>query len=339
MLVGRKKNDSLPLTERSYTTKRLSLAFNKGMAFYANLNFRLFFLLLFHRADILLSNDLDTLPANYLVAVIKRKKLVYDTHEYFTGVPELNERKTVKKIWKKLEAFLLPRVKNAYTVNDSIASLYEEEYGIHLQVIRNMPIRNAYTNTDINLRSLGVPAEKAIVVYQGAVNKDRGLEEAITAMQWVDTAVLLIIGTGDLLTKLREEVKQKKLQQKVFFTGLIPMEQLPSYTSLASLGLSIEKDTNLNYRYSLPNKVFDYIQAGIPLLAYPMKEVKSLIDQYGLGDFIHNHEPSHLAEKINQLLNDKKKLQQYADACKKAAELLSWDKEEKKLKSIFENIT
>ncbi len=339
LLVGRKKKDSLPLAERSYSTKRFSLIFNKGMAFYANLNIRLFFFLLFHKTDILLSNDLDTLPANFLIAQIKRKKLVYDTHEYFTGVPELNERAMVKKTWKKLESIILPRLRNAYTVNDSIALLYKKELGIHLHVIRNMPKRRESKNNSMSREMLGIPADQAIILYQGSVNKDRGLEEAITAMEWVNNAVLLIIGGGDMLAKLQEDVKRKNLQQKVFFTGPVMMELLPAYTSLASLGLSIEKDTNLNYRFSLPNKVFDYIQAGVPLLAFPMKEVKLLIDQYRLGSFIDNHDPLHMAKKINELLSNDNALKQYKEACEKAAEILCWDQEEKKLKSIFEKIT
>ena len=97
LLIGRKLKKSSKIKERNYKCKRIKLIFNKGALFYAEYNFRLFWLLLFTKADILLANDLDTLLANFLCAKIKRKKLVYDSHEYFTEVPELINRKFTKK--------------------------------------------------------------------------------------------------------------------------------------------------------------------------------------------------------------------------------------------------
>ena len=121
-LVGRRLPESFPL-EREYRTHRMVLLFRKGPLFYAEYNIRVFFHLLFSRVDILVANDLDTLPANFLVSFLRRKPLVYDTHEYFTGMPEIQNRKLVLAIWKTFERFIFPRLKHIYTVNDSIAPL------------------------------------------------------------------------------------------------------------------------------------------------------------------------------------------------------------------------
>ena len=94
-LIGRKLNYSTPL-DRTYNTKRIRLLFNKGAFFFAEYNFRLFWYLLFQKVDVYHSNDLDTLLANYLVSKIRRKHLIYDSHEYFTGVPEIQNKKFVK---------------------------------------------------------------------------------------------------------------------------------------------------------------------------------------------------------------------------------------------------
>ena len=127
LLVGRKRKNSIPLPERSYATKRLNLFFDSGVKFYAEYNMRLFFLLLFKRVKILVSNDLDTLLANYTVTKFKPNvQLCYDSHEYFTEVPELINRPRVQKIWEGIEAWIFPKIKSIYTVNNSISKLYQE---------------------------------------------------------------------------------------------------------------------------------------------------------------------------------------------------------------------
>ena len=105
LLVGRKLIESLPVN-RYYKTKRMRLIFRRSALFYAAYNFRLFCLLLFRKVDILLSNDLDTLPANYMISKLRNKTLIYDSHEYFTEVPELISRPRTRSFWLKLEKFM-----------------------------------------------------------------------------------------------------------------------------------------------------------------------------------------------------------------------------------------
>ncbi|MCF6185522.1 MAG: glycosyltransferase [Bacteroidales bacterium] len=138
LLVGRKLPGSLHVN-REYKTKRFKLLFNKGAMFYAFYNIRLFFFLLFAKADIFLSNDLDTLPANFIASKIRNKKLVYDSHEYFTEVPELVNRPKIKRIWENTEKRILPKIKFLYTVCNSIADIYNKKYGINMKVVRNIP--------------------------------------------------------------------------------------------------------------------------------------------------------------------------------------------------------
>src|SRR2546421_4371576 len=115
-LIGRKKRNSENVI-REYKTVRFKLWWEKGAMFYASYNFRLFFYLLFHKADVLVSNDLDTLLPNFLISKIKKAELFYDSHEYFTEVPELVNRKGIQKIWKMIEQFIFPKLKHVYTVN------------------------------------------------------------------------------------------------------------------------------------------------------------------------------------------------------------------------------
>ena len=263
-LVGRRLATSSILPATAYKTKRFRLLFTKGALFYANYNLRLFFYLLFHKADILVANDLDTLYANHWAKKFKRNcRLIYDSHEYFIGVPELENKPRVRKIWRWIEKRTLPKVDKMYTVNQSIADLYKNEYGIDSIVVRNI----SDFQRSFQLKSkqeLGLPQDKKLVILQGAgINIDRGAEELIEAMQFVEEAILLIIGSGDVIHVLKETVRQNKWSNKVFFLDKMHYLELMNYTVLCDLGVSLDKGTNINYRSSLPNKIFDYIHANI----------------------------------------------------------------------------
>ncbi len=334
-LIGRKLKHSLPVTERPYHTKRMKLLFTKGAFFYAEYNLRLFFFLLFKKSSFLYSNDLDTLLPNYLIGKIKHHPLVYDSHEYFTGVPELTHRPFVLRIWKIIEKNILPKLKTTITVNDSIADLYQNEYGIKMNVVRNLSVfRESVTFKD-NLK-LNIPDGKKIIVLQGAgINIQRGAEEAVEAMKYIDNAVLFIIGGGDVIDHLHHLVTRFRLSDKIKFFPKMPIDTLFEYTVQAHVGLTLDKDTNINYRFSLPNKLFDYIQARVPVLASPLPELKKLIDTYQIGMTIENHNPKHIAEKINSMLTDDEHYKVWKENLTFAATELCWENEEKKLIEIL----
>jgi glycosyltransferase involved in cell wall biosynthesis len=337
LLVGRKLKNSLVLKGRNYKTKRLRLVFRKGPLFYAEYNIRLFFFLLYHKSDLFLSNDLDTLLANWLISVIRHLPLVHDCHEYFRGVPELNGRPGTTKIWKMIEDLIFPGLRDVYAVNESIARIYHNEYGNDVKVIRNFPFRKN-GKTGKTKKELGIPEDRLVILYQGAVNVDRGLDEAIDAMKFVKTnATLLIIGTGDILEKLKKQVIEKDLSDKVIFTGQIPLEELSSYTMIADIGLSIEKDVSLNYHFCLPNKFLDYIQSNVPVLISPLIEMKTIVEQYNIGAMIASHDPAYLAEKMDNMLNDQAKLAFYRENLKIAASELCWENEQQELIRIFQD--
>ena len=336
-LVGRIRKGSSPIGTNPFKIKRFRMVFNRGALFYACFNFRLFFYLLFRKMDLLLANDLDTLPANYLVSRIKRIPLVYDSHEYFTGVPELQDRKIVKGIWKWIEKRIFPNLKYIYTVSQSIADLYKEEYNREVKVVRNLS--TGWKSVNKPSRSeLGIAAGKRILILQGSgINIERGAEEAVEAMLYVENVILLIIGEGDVIDQLKKSVDQMDLRGKVLFLNKMTYAKLLEYTSLGDVGLTLDKDTNLNYRYSLPNKLFDYIQARVPVLASKLVEVEKIIRNYEIGELIDSHEPKHIAEKINFMLDSEDKRREWKKNLEQAAEELCWENEEGKLIEIFEN--
>lgn len=336
-LVGRRQRTSLPLSGRKYATSRMFLLFEKGPLFYAEYQIRLFFFLMFRNATVLVSNDLDTLLPNFLVSKLTGANLVYDSHELFCEVPELQNNPGKKKTWKRLERWIFPKLKHVFTVNDSIAKIYSEEYNVKLNVVRNIPFLTVQQSIPDATRSeLNIPLNKKIIVIQGAgLNIDRGVEEAVLAMQDVEKAVLMIVGTGDVIDVLKQMVEEYKLKGKVIFTGKVPFEKLVQYTRQADLGLSLDKDTNINYKYSLPNKVFDYIHAGVPVLASDLVEIKKVVLDWDIGDIVYTHDPKDIACKINLILNNEELLLKWKKNCKIAASILNWEEEEKVLKEVY----
>jgi len=333
--TGRLLKNSLPLN-RPYLTRRPTLFFSKGPFFYAEYNLRLFLYLLFSKVDLIFSNDLDTLPAAYLASKFRKKKLIYDTHEYFTETPELQNRPQTKAIWKTLEKLIFPHLTAIITVNESIARLYSEEYHKDVAVCRNIPL----THTPEHLKSrkeLGLPENKHILILQGAgINVQRGAEEALLAMKFIENAVLLIVGGGDVIPVLIKMVDENKLEDKVIFKPKMAFAELRQYTMNSDLGLALDKDTNLNYHFSLPNKLFDYIHSGIPVLSSELVELKQIIDHYNIGYFIQKHEPEHIAEVINRIFSDPKRLEVLTQNTRKATSELCWENEEKVLISIIQ---
>ena len=337
-LIGRKLSTSQDLN-RAYKTVRLPMFFTKKMWFYAEYNIRLFFYLLFHSFDAFVANDLDTLLANYWLSKLKRKTLFYDSHEYFTEVPELITRPKIRNVWLKIEHYVFPKLKNVYTVNETIARIYKEKYAVDIKVVRNIAPKLKNKKRDLFLAEKLRKDKKYMLIMQGAgINMDRGAEELIQAMQYVENAILYIIGSGDVFPQLRKMQKELSLFDKVIIKDRMPYQDLIEYTKVADLGFSLDKGTNPNYEYSLPNKVFDYIQAEIPLLVSNRKHVASLVKENKIGFVIKEVESTALAKTINDILQDKDILLIWRENLKLAAEKYNWEKESEQIREIYKDL-
>ncbi len=328
ILVGRSLPSSKKIT-RTYKTKRLKLLFNKGFLFYAEYNLRLFFFLLFTKKDIVLSNDLDTLLPNFLISRLQNKKLIYDSHELFSEIPELINRPLTKKVWILLERLLIPHLKNCYTVSQSIADFYQKKYRTSFKVVRNVPKRKQQEKGTFPIEV----NDKKIILYQGAVNIGRGLLLMIETLPLLTNHIFIIIGTGDIISPLKEKVTQMKLQNRIFFLGKLPPNELQKLTPLADIGISLEEDLGLNYKFALPNKIFDYLEAEVPVITSDLPEMKKLIQAFQVGEILFKRTPEELAKKIREIHT-----KSYITNIKKAKKTLHWDKEKLVLIQLFQNL-
>lgn len=340
LLVGRKRKSSIELPAREYETHRMKLLFETGAKFYAFFNLRLFFFLLFRKADILVSNDLDTLLANHLARKFSRKtRLVYDSHEYFTEVPELTSRPKVQKIWLKIEEWIFPKLNDVYTVNGSIAEIYTKKYNKEIRVVRN--ISPLWIGKELqSKKDLGIPENVPLIILQGAgINVERGAEEAVEAMKSVD-AVLMIVGDGDVVPDLKKYVASegKSLSEKVLFFGKQPYDVMMNYTTYADIGLTLDKPNSLNYTLSLPNKVFDYMHTNTAVVATEIKEVANVIRTHKIGVVLDEFTVPNLAKVLNELIADRKRLDEFQANCAIAARTENWEKETEVLAKIYPKV-
>lgn len=317
-----------------YPVHVLSLSAQSGMKMYLNFNWKLFrkLLKITNKEDVLLTNDLDALLPNYLVSKIKGCELVFDSHEIFSEVPTLYNRPFRKKIWKALEGFIVPKIKVFYTVSEGYADWFEKTYKIRPEVIMNVPmVQPIKEELNLSLPELK-PGEK-VLIYQGVLNFSRGIDKMIEAMQFVENAQLWIVGVGPKKSEFEALTSELNLEDTVKFIGQVSPSQLKSITPRADLGLSLEEDFGISYRYALPNKIFDYTHAGIPVLGTNLPEIKNTIEKFGIGKTIQNHTPQHIAELIHEMLEEGKS--PYVENLKKAAEVFNWENEEQKLEKIY----
>ena len=328
VLVGRKLPDSKPLMQMPFCQKRIFCFFKKGKAFYIEYNLRLFLYLLFKKIDLICSIDLDTILPCYFISRIKNAKRVYDAHELFCEMQEIVTRPAIYKIWKRIEKFSVPKFKCGYTVNDPIANEFQRMYSVNYAVIRNMPLLN----------TLSIPEKKEkYILYQGAVNKGRSFETLIPAMKKVN-ARMMIAGSGNFLSRAKQLVAENKLEEKIIFLGSLLPNELVRYTRNAWIGVTLFEKKGLSNYFSLANRFFDYIHAGIPQLCVNYPIYQEINKMYDIAVVIDDLSSESLADKLNWLLNDEILYNRLQKHCMIARAELNWQNEEKKLIQFYNNL-
>lgn len=317
---------------------RFRFLVNKGPLFYFSYNLRLLLFLLFHRFDLYISNDLDTLLPCYIVSRLRRKRLVYDSHEYFTGQYGLAENRFAFNTWKWIERKILPNLSFVITVSDSIAELYNKEYGINPFVIRNA----AFKSSDIipvDRKEFGVSSDKLLVVLQGTgINVGRGASELLEALKIISGVHLLIIGSGDTMKEIKSKATDSSLSGKVTFIPGLPWSEMMAYTKACDAGLSLDKDTCLNQKYSLPNKLFDYLSAGIPVIVSPLPEISKIVNEFDCGIITDDVTPDSISAALVKLRDDKELYQRLKEGAQNASIILNWENESRKEDHFFRDV-
>jgi glycosyltransferase involved in cell wall biosynthesis len=328
LLVGRNYRNSPRLQQQPFLQKRLRCFFRTGKLFYIEYNLRLFYFLLGQKADLLCAIDLDTILPVLYASKLKRTKRVYDAHELFTEMKEVVSRPHIFWFWKWIERHAVPQFRLGYTVNKPIRDLLFKEYGVDYAIVRNVPVLQ---------KKVSSPKTLPYILYQGAVNEGRSFETLIPAFQWINMP-LHIYGDGNFLNQAQKLVVQYRLQAKVLFKGKLEPGDLRAITASATLGITLFENLGLSNYYSLANRFFDYMHAGIPQLcvAYPAySEINAACE---VAVLIRDLSPQNIAASINGIISNNALQQQLRGNCAQARNIHNWQEEEKLLIRFYQKI-
>lgn len=334
VLIGRKNRNSKPLQSAIYQQKRLKSLFPKGKMMYLEFNIRLFISLLRTKSDMIVAIDLDTITPVYLNSVIKGTRRLYDAHELFTEMKEVVTRPLIRKIWLQLERFMVPRFPLGMTVSSAIAEEFYKRYHVHYAVVRNVPNEEHHKGSKVSNDVSITTQELGFILYQGAVNEGRCLEWLIPAMKSVN-ATLWICGEGNYTQQCQKLIHEHQLEQKVIMKGMVLPEELKTITSRASIGINLVEPTGLNQIYSLANKFFDYIHAGIPQVTMNFPEYRKINDEFDVALLIDTPEAEIIADALNKLMKNGVLYHRLQFNCQRASKELNWQKESQKLIPFF----
>ena len=319
--------------KRPYPVHRLDMFFRKGRLFYFEFNTRLFLFAIRGGYDLFVANGLGSLTGIEFTAFWKRKPFVYDSHDLFTESAEMIGKPVTRWFWQFIEKSLSRKARRVYTISESIAAFLETKYRIKVDLIRNTPEIQSVRNFPPEYRL--VHEGLKVLIYQGAVNRGRGLEMIIKAMKYLPEAMFFIVGEGAEEETLEKLVLKNSLYNRVIFYGRVQFEELKFITMQADLGLSAEEDICLNYRYSLPNKLFDYIHAGIPVLVSGGEEMEKLVSERQIGHVIADRSPEKLAAQIREMLSDDELVKKWRANSAATAQEFNWSKEKDRLIEIY----
>ena len=288
---------------------------------------------LFKSSDIYHANDINTLPQTIINAkIFHHKKLIYDSHEIQFSRTGYNE-----KLYYFIEKNLLRYVDVYIHENDTRADFVEKVYGIKPQVIHNYPV--CYEKTHVNIVNLhellAIDENEPILLYQGGIQRDRGLEKLIQAVALLDQGTLVLIGDGRLKQSLITLTKQLNLTNRVKFLDKVYMETLKCYTVSATIGFQVLQNTCMNHYSASSNKLFEYIMAEVPVVACSFPEIAKVVGTWDVGEIVDSHSVQSIRLGIEKLLNNGERYQACKRNCQNAKKVYNWEQEKNKFLKLY----
>ncbi|MGJ7910851.1 glycosyltransferase [Neobacillus sp. LXY-1] len=286
--------------------------------------------------DIYHSNDLNTLPQGYICSKwrFKKKKLIYDSHEVQTS-----RTGYASPVYGKLEGFLIKRIDEMIVENHTRAKYNEDLYGFYPHVVHNYPFKQTVQSDEkVDLHEiLGIPKYEKILLYQGGIQTGRGLDKLVQAVPLFKEGILVLIGDGKIKKELQAMVQEMQLEDKVKFLPKVPLAELPKYTRNAYLGFQVLNNVCFNHYSASSNKLFEYMMAGIPVVACSFPEIQKVVEGDQTGVKVDSHDPVSIANGVNWLLDHPEEHSEMKRNSLRASGKYNWENEQKNLLEVYYN--
>lgn len=290
-------------------------------------------------AQVYHASDLYNLPAMVYAAKCHNGKVAYDARERYPYVASTAGRPLVRLFWSALERRYIRKADAVFTVSLSIASHLVASYNIELPpVLHNVPVYKEPVQSNILREELDVEEDVVLVLHQGNIQKDRGCLNLARAMQHVSKAVLVFLGDGALKQRVAAEVTALGIGDRVKFKSSVPPAMLHTYTCSADIGVTMLEDTCLNHQFALPNKLFEYLMAGLPVLASDLPESGGLVEDYEVGCVANAGDPDAIARALQQMVDSTDQRTQWSAAIPAVFETFNWEKASQRLRRTYKNL-
>lgn len=286
------------------------------------------------------AHDLVTLPVAYVCARLAKAKLVYDAHELWLDRNRERERSRLNRfIVKRIESFLIRRADACIMGGLSGSRELATRYGIEPPlVVLNAPFYRRTETGSLLRDDLGIPQDQRILLCMGRIGPVRGIEEQVLSLKHLSNCVLVIFSFGPdrYISGLREFIRDKDLADRVYFHAPVAFDDVSRYAASADIGLVLHKNTGLNYYYVCPNKLFECMAAGLPMVGSDFPDLKWFIKGYNMGITCDPESPADIAESVNLILSDENTREKMRDNALEAAKIYNWENESRKLVSLYE---
>ncbi len=286
------------------------------------------------------AHDLVTLPLAWLCSRAHKARLIYDMHELW--IDRERRRSFLNRfLMLRLESFLIRRTDANTIAGYSSAQELVRRYKIAEPVVLlNAPLYREYKPSTLYRDNLKIPAGQKILLYAGIINICRGIEEMIQSLKFLPDCCLVLHGfcPNYYISSLHSLIGNNGVRDRVYFFGPVPFDEVSTYAMSADIGLILHKNVGLNYYYVSPNKLFEYMAAGLPVVGSNFPDLKRFIEGYEFGVTCNPDSPQEIAKAVRYILADNGRYEMMRNNALQAAKVLNWENESRKLVAIYNNL-
>ncbi len=317
------------INEKKYIIHELSRK-QGSMVFYLTFLFKLFLSLSKIKADLYFAEDIYTLPIVTFWGKLRKAKIFYNSREIYAFIGGLRNRPLLQKIITIIEKYFIKKVDLVLTTGEMDTEFIKNFYQLkNVITVRNIPLYQIPSfNYDFR-KKYNIPNEKKILLYQGILIDGRGIAIIIKAMQKINDAVFILLGDGSEKEKYINLATELNVIDKIFFAGSVPQNELINYTSSADIGLALIENISISYYHALPNKLFEYIMAKVPVISCNLPQMKNIVEKYKVGKVVNVEDENDVILTIQNMIDNEKQLIEYKHNCELASKELNWQNEYK----------